>query len=317
MATIDTVQEPKLGESGEPCADCGTPLAADQRYCLNCGTRRGGPRLAYDQYLKNGSNGGDGPPGGSAGAGSQQPGSGRDWTPFVLVGLVAAFGLMLAVGVLIGKGGSGSSEQAAAPVVQVGGTGASTTGTGSNLPTANTSFKSDWPSGKDGYTVEIGTLAKQGTTADQVDAAKSDATSKGASDVGALDSDDYGSLPSGNYVIYSGVYDTKADATKALKPLKSKFPDAQVVQVSAKGGGGGGTGATVSAAATGGLTSGKAPDDATVQASKQDLQSLQNANGADYEQQSRNLPNNIATPGKPPQTDNKPAGAGTKPTVIK
>ena len=35
-------------------------------------------------------------------------------------------------------------------------------------------------------------------------------------------------------MIYSGVYDNKADATKALKPLKSKFPDAKVVQVSAK-----------------------------------------------------------------------------------
>ena len=30
-----------LGEGGEPCATCGAPLAADQRYCLNCGQRRG------------------------------------------------------------------------------------------------------------------------------------------------------------------------------------------------------------------------------------------------------------------------------------
>jgi hypothetical protein len=36
---------PVLGPSGQPCAACGEPLAADQRYCLSCGERRGPPRL--------------------------------------------------------------------------------------------------------------------------------------------------------------------------------------------------------------------------------------------------------------------------------
>src|SRR5262249_3177106 len=151
---------------------------------------------------------------------------------------------------------------------------------GSNLPTANTSFKSDWPSGKDGYTVELGTLPKQGTTAEQVDAQKSDAESKGASDVGALDTDNYGSLPAGNYLIYSGVYNTKADATKALKPLKSKFPDAKVVQVSTKAAGGGGK--TVAANTGDALTSGSGGSNATVKASDQALSDLQNKSGSDY-----------------------------------
>jgi hypothetical protein len=308
MATTETLHEAKLGEPGEPCAECGAPLAADQRYCLNCGQRRGDPRLAYGEYLSNGENGAQQPPTGAHGATAQSPGSGRDWTPFALVGLVAVFGMMLAIGVLIGKGGSGGSQQAAAPVVQVGGGGTTASGGGSNLPTSSGTFKSDWPSGKDGYTVEIGTLPKQGTTPDQVDAAKSKASGQGAPDVGALDSDQYGSLRSGNYVIYSGVYGTKADATKALKPLKSKFSDAKVVQVSAKGASGGGT--TVSSAAAGGLTSGKAGNGSTVAASKSDLQALQNASGADYEQQSRRLPDNIKTPGKPPPKDHKPPGGG-------
>jgi hypothetical protein len=34
-----------LGPPGQPCAACGEPLAADQRYCLSCGERRGPPRL--------------------------------------------------------------------------------------------------------------------------------------------------------------------------------------------------------------------------------------------------------------------------------
>jgi phosphatidylinositol-3-phosphatase len=35
----------QLGTPGEPCAECGAPLAGDQRYCLNCGARRGARRL--------------------------------------------------------------------------------------------------------------------------------------------------------------------------------------------------------------------------------------------------------------------------------
>jgi len=314
MATTEQLQETRLGEPGEACAECGSPLAADQRYCLNCGARRGDPRLDYGNYLKNGGNGAEEPPGGPADPSSKQPGSGRDWTPFALVGLIAALGIMLAIGVLIGKGGSGSN-QAAAPVVQVGGgTAADTTG-GSNLPTANTSFKSDWPAGKEGYTVELGTLPKQGTTADQVDAQKSDAESKGASDVGALDTDDYGSLPAGNYLIYSGVYDTKAEATKALKPLQSKFPDAKVVQVSAKAAGGGGK--VVSANSGDALTSGSGGGNATVKASDQALSDLQNKSGQDYADASKHLPNNVATSGNTVKNDNKDPGAGSPVQVIK
>jgi hypothetical protein len=33
--------------SGDNCANCGSPLAADQRYCLHCGQRRGDPRLPF------------------------------------------------------------------------------------------------------------------------------------------------------------------------------------------------------------------------------------------------------------------------------
>jgi hypothetical protein len=43
MSTIDTIEQPVLGEHGEPCRECGVPLAADQRYCLNCGARRAAP----------------------------------------------------------------------------------------------------------------------------------------------------------------------------------------------------------------------------------------------------------------------------------
>ena len=46
-----TQQAQVLGEQGEPCQECGAPLAADQRYCLNCGRRRAGPRVDYRQLM--------------------------------------------------------------------------------------------------------------------------------------------------------------------------------------------------------------------------------------------------------------------------
>lgn len=49
--TDDTVSMPTLGEAGESCRSCGSALAADQRYCLECGTRRAAPRVAFGEHL--------------------------------------------------------------------------------------------------------------------------------------------------------------------------------------------------------------------------------------------------------------------------
>ncbi|HWH92870.1 MAG TPA: hypothetical protein VNT03_03330, partial [Baekduia sp.] len=32
-------------EAAATCGQCGAPLAGDQRYCLECGARRGAPRV--------------------------------------------------------------------------------------------------------------------------------------------------------------------------------------------------------------------------------------------------------------------------------
>jgi hypothetical protein len=42
---------PLLGEPNAPCRACGAPLAADQRYCLQCGTRRAEARLPFLEIL--------------------------------------------------------------------------------------------------------------------------------------------------------------------------------------------------------------------------------------------------------------------------
>jgi hypothetical protein len=45
-------RQPLFGSDGEPCPSCGSPLAADQRYCLSCGARRGAARLPFRDILE-------------------------------------------------------------------------------------------------------------------------------------------------------------------------------------------------------------------------------------------------------------------------
>jgi hypothetical protein len=296
--TTRELELPTLGEPGQPCEECAAPLAADQRYCVNCGHRRGGPRLPFERHVMSAASGGQPPAPASP---APQRRSSGEWSPIWAAGGLAALGVMLVIGVLLGKGSN------KAPVVKVGGglpAAASTAATPDANGLASTApFTSDWPAGKSGYTVELGTLPKRGTTPSDVDAAKQDAQSKGASDVGALDSGDYPTLPAGNYILYSGVYDTKAEASKALGKMKGKFPDAKVVQVSQNAGGGG-----AGAGSTKNLTgAGSAP----VKASKADLQALQSSSGASYEQQAKKLNQPIQTPGQQAPKDNKAPGGGS------
>lgn len=153
MQTAETMQMPTLGEAGEPCAGCGAALAADQRYCLNCGRRRSGPRVDYRTYLVPEENGAQGPPPpvppavAQEAAEAEPPKRERDFAPLAAVGGIALLGLMLLVGVLIGKGGG---EQASQPaqVIRVGGAGTETASAEGTDPAATASGKPAKPDGK-------------------------------------------------------------------------------------------------------------------------------------------------------------------------
>jgi hypothetical protein len=178
-------------------------------------------------------------------------------------------------------------------VISVGGAGAGAQT--STTADAGAAFKGDWPAGKDGWTVQLQALHKDSTQPAAVAAAKSAAQGKGAPKVGALNSDDYPSLDGGNYVIYSGVYNSQKDAQKALAGVKKSFPGAKVVHVSKNGGGGGDKTNTKGA---------------TTLSPKQ-LQDLSNQSGANYFKKAAKLPKVIATPGKAPPKDNKAPGGGS------
>lgn len=109
-----------MGEATEPCRSCGALLAVDQRYCLNCGQRRGDARVDFRAHL----NGSPAASNGTVSAPPEPPPVApqvtekppRDYTPLAAVGGIAVLGLMLLVGVLIGQG---NSDSATAPPAQV------------------------------------------------------------------------------------------------------------------------------------------------------------------------------------------------------
>ena len=103
--------------SGDTCDVCGSRLAPDQRYCVECGTRRGQPRFT----LQPGS-------GASAAQPGVEPAGGRSrrggWTSSTtLLAGIATLLLALGVGVLIGESGSSTPKTGGIHVVVNGGGG--------------------------------------------------------------------------------------------------------------------------------------------------------------------------------------------------
>ncbi|HWH93166.1 MAG TPA: hypothetical protein VNT03_04845 [Baekduia sp.] len=113
------LNRPVLGDPNEPCRTCAAPLAADQRYCLQCGTRRAEARLPFLDILAQ-----QLPPGATtaAAAPAQSSWLGRVSTNAAAVAGVACLLLALGVGVLIGGLGSDDSAASGSPqVISVGG----------------------------------------------------------------------------------------------------------------------------------------------------------------------------------------------------
>lgn len=277
--------ETRLGADGEHCPQCDAPLHSDQRYCLNCGRRRGAMRLPFADIVT---------PRATASTAHAAPpvqvGPGER-SPLVALGALIALLLALGIGVLLGRGaGDGRSQAASAPIITVG-----VPATGAAAPaTEQAAFVGDWPRGTEGYTISLTTLPAT-AAASEVTQAKQDATGKGASAVGALKSDEYPSLPAGQIIVYSGSYPTRAAATTALKRLRAAFPAAEVVHVASGAGG--------DAAA-----SGRSPGRTRTPA--------QGSGGTTrdtpgYGKSTGKAPPTVQTPGTAPPVDDKPAGGGS------
>ncbi len=110
----------------EACPDCGAPMAADQRYCLSCGRRRGEPRLPFMDAVAfmesmHAPTGGATPPPPPPPAEQR---SNRMNANAALIAGVATLVLAIGVGFLIGRSGHEGTTAAGGgevKVVQVGG----------------------------------------------------------------------------------------------------------------------------------------------------------------------------------------------------
>ena len=266
----------------ESCPSCGAPIAADQRYCLECGERR----APMSSVLLGGPPSSSAPEPSRAVSPFAQGGSSADgaWQRGNTLTVIAGVGVLLlamGVGVLIGRASAPKQGAAPAQVISVAtGPAAST-----SPATAEASFTDSWPSGTNGYTVQLQTLPQAGTSVSAVEAAKTAASAKGAKGVGALKSEDFASLTAGHYVIYSGVYHKQAEAEKALAGLKKSFPSASVIHVS--------TGA--SRAASEGSSGGSGGGGSLSKPAPPSVLPSPGKKGKSYEQESKNLPNVIST----------------------
>jgi hypothetical protein len=304
--------QPSSATPAAACASCGAPLASDQRYCLQCGEsvvpmssvlKAGTPMGAAAAFGETGPGAGASPPTALTPPSippPRPPGSSEDSSRNNALTVIAGVGVLLlamGIGVLIGRSTSAKPSAAPAQVITVGSTPSSGATPGGSEAEA---FTDDWPAGTNGYAIQLQTLPVAGTQLSAVQSAKSSAEGKGAKDVGALKSEDFSSLPAGNYVVYSGDYKKQAEAQKALSALKKSFPSASVIHISGGTGAAGssgsaGKGSTPSSPSGGGSGGSDGGSGKPSPESSKVLEELHKSKGKSYEEKSKNLPDVVGT----------------------
>jgi hypothetical protein len=212
--------------SYEPCDECEAPLAPEQRYCIVCGHNRRHPDDPVARYISNLRR----PAAASEPVVAVPP---RRSDNRVVVAALALLPVAAAAGVLVAGRNDGADPNLVAALkaqqAALAKAGPATAAT----PVANVeALASDFSRTK-GFVVELQTLPFDTTDQAAADKAKSDAEGKGAKAVGIINPDDFSLKPAsgGDYVLYSGEFKTKAEATKALAKLRKDFADAKVVAV--------------------------------------------------------------------------------------
>ena len=210
------------------CPRCGAARAADQSYCLACGDalpvvsgRLAGARRRWIARI------------------GWYPG---DWVWLSLATLaVAAAGAAIAIGVSEHRhSGHRGFETVAGgvslrePATQVPAGQTPTAGTGTaKLPTAPEpgstgagSGRTVWPAGQAGWTIVLVSYPKT-FGHPQALATATKAAQKGLNQVGVVDSSTYASLQPGYYVVFAGIFASRAEADAAVGTARQAgFPGA-------------------------------------------------------------------------------------------
>ena len=88
----------------------------------------------------------------------------------------------------------------------------------------------EWPPGQTGYTIVLASLPESAGRTAAVGAAQK-ASQAGLTDTGVLNSSDYSSLHPGYWVVFSGIFDTIAEARSALDTARGTYPQAYSRQI--------------------------------------------------------------------------------------
>lgn len=192
------------------CPRCGAHLRDDQEWCLQCGT--------------------------GVGAHVAPP---RGWrVPVAVVGSILAL-VAIAVILAIVELASDAEQVTTAPPAAatpaptvVPTTTPAPTATATPTPTATapssggTSATTEWPPGKTGFTIVL----ESDSTRSAAQARAKELVGQGMA-VGVLDSTGYRRVTPNRFVVFSGVYASRAEAQKALAGIRSRVAGAQVKRV--------------------------------------------------------------------------------------
>lgn len=120
-----------IGDVGDQCSNCGAKLAPEQRYCVECGERRGHSRMPFADAVTAGPAETPAPPP------RKRP---RMTANAAWIAGIGTLVLALGVGVLIGRSGAhGSAPRAQVITVSGGGGNAAATGTTTTASTTKSS----------------------------------------------------------------------------------------------------------------------------------------------------------------------------------
>jgi hypothetical protein len=213
------------------CPRCGTQAAPGQEYCLECGLRLPAPEPLVQR----------------TGPARFLPDRGA-WMWPVLVGFVVALVAAAAVVTARATGGSAEAQVVAttpmpdfvpatepepAPAEQV-----------PTLPPEQPDDEAstppqpapppvvevvDWPEDKNGWTIVLASLPATTGRAEATARARR-ASRAGLDQVGVIDSSRYASLHAGYFVIFSGIYDTRAEAEQNVRAARARGYDAAYVR---------------------------------------------------------------------------------------
>ena len=196
MSAVETPQPPAQAE--RRCPRCGAHLSSDQEWCLDCGA-------AVATHVA--------PP--------------RGWrAPVAIVGALLALALIGLVLAIVELASDAERVSEAPPTPTPAPTTAppapTTTPPAAQTPTPTPSAAPadlrEWPEGRTAWTV----ILNSSGTREDAERLASELAGRGVTDLGVLDSDDFESLGPDSFVIFSGQFDSRAEAEERLATLRDQ-----------------------------------------------------------------------------------------------